>query len=369
MTQQKQRVVLWSHLPPAGGGPTVVARRLAADPDLNERFDMVFTGTHEASPDAVGRVTLHNVWRAVRDASVLFREARGAAVVEVFSSGETTTVLMRGILLALAARLARTRVLVFLGGGLLYPSDPRDFRPTNGMAPCYRLLGRLIDAFVIIDDSARPVLRPMIGRTRMVLVPPPLDPARFAEATRPPRERPVIVHAGRITRDKGVVDLLEALRLLRDRGVTDWELRLVGPLERSTSGELEQIEAMAAELLGVTFVGWLDDISTELAGADVFVLASHSEGLSGAVVEACMSGLPVVASRVGAVATVVQDGINGVIVEPHDPTALADGLGKLLGDPGLRVEMGARGRQRATELYGREQIAARYAQVIEELVR
>ena len=87
------------------------------------------------------------------------------------------------------------------------------------------------------------------------------------------------------------------------RGLSDWAIRRVGTLERTGSDELTEIERGAEDLGNITFVGWLDDITPELAGADVFVSASHREGLSGSLVEACMSGLPVVATRVGAVAT------------------------------------------------------------------
>jgi len=366
--QEKPRVVLWSHLPPAGGGLTVVARRLASDPDLNEHFDMRFRGTAEAAPEKVGRFHLGNVRRAVRDAVVLFREARGAAVVELFSSGHTTTVLLRAIVLGLAARLAGARLLVYLGSGRLYPADPTDFVPTRGMRPTYRLLGGLVHAFVLIDPSGGPVVAPMVGRSRLVVIPGPVDPERFDCPARPDRDRPVVVHCGRITAEKGIPDLLDALALLDRRGVTDWEVRLVGPLERSTGGELAAITAAADELGRVTFVGFLDDVAPELARADVFVSASHREGVSGAIVEACMSGLPVVATRVGATASIVRDGTDGLLVEPRDPAALADALGKVLADGSLRLEMGRRGREHAVDHYGRPHVAARYLELFGELV-
>ena len=368
MTADRPRIVLWSHLPPAGGGLTVVARRLAADPSLNEWFRMEFRGTHEASPDLVGRFTPHNIWRAFRDAAALFRVARGAAVTQIFSSGHTTTVLFRGVLLSVAARLGGSKVLIFLGSGRLYPPDPAEFVPTRGMPQLYRLLGLLVDAFVIIDDNARAVLAPMVGRARLVLLPPPVDEDRFTSAPRPGTDRPVMVHAGRITREKGVIDLLRACSLLDEGGLDSWELRLVGPLERSTGGELEQIEELARELGRVTFVGWLDDISAELANADLFVSASHREGLSGAIVEACMSGLPVVATRVGAVATVVRDGENGSLVDVHRPDLLADAIEELLRDRGGRERMGNKGRELAVELYGRKRIADRYRVLYEGLI-
>lgn len=359
---------MWSHLPPAGGGLTVVARNLAADPDLGARFDMEFRGTHEAPPERVGRLHVHNLWRAVRDAASLFRQVRGADLVEIFSSGHTTTVLLRGLLLSLAARAAGCRVLFYLGSGRLYPADPAGFVPTRGMPQLFRVLGHVVDAFVAIDDNARPVLAGMVGGARIETIPPPLDVERLAAAPRGATERPVLLHAGRITREKGVVDLLEACRLLDGRGVGGWELRLVGPLERSTGDELDEIRDRARSLGDrVTFVGWVDGIAGELAAADVFVSASHREGLSGAIAEACASGLPVVATDVGATATVVRDGVDGFVVPPHDPGALADALAKVVADPGLRAELGAAGHRHVADLYGRDRIAARYADLIEEL--
>jgi glycosyltransferase involved in cell wall biosynthesis len=236
------------------------------------------------------------------------------------------------------------------------------------MAPMFRCLGRVVDAFVVIDDLARPVLARMVGRARVEMIPPPLDEERFAVPPRSSEGTPVLVHAGRITREKGVLDLLEACRLLDERGVHAWELRLVGPLERSTSGELEEIERVAEALGRVTFVGWVDDIAPELAKADVFVSASHREGLSGSIAEAAMSGLPVVASDVGAVNTIVRDGVDGYVVAAHDPRAFADALQRLVEDPARRLAMGASASAHSTELYGRERIAARYGALIEELV-
>lgn len=361
-------MVLWSYLPPAGGGLTVVARRLAGDPDLNERFRMEFRGTVEAAPEAVGRFTFRNIARAVRDAAALYRVARGAVAVQIFSSGHTSTVLARAILLAIGARLARAKVLVFLGSGRLYPPDPRDFVPTRGMPQLYRLLSRLVSVFVIIDGNAEAVVGPMVGATPLALIPPPVD-SEDLKASRPPAtERPVIVYAGRITREKGALELLEACDRLVAAGCGDWELRLVGPVERSTPGELQEIESAAAALGRVTFVGWLDDISGELAGGDLYVSASHREGLSGSIVEAAMSGLPLVATDAGATRTVVRDGETGFLVEVGDVAGLAENLRTLVEDADLRREMGERARALAIDLYSREHIAHRYGSLLAGLI-
>jgi glycosyltransferase involved in cell wall biosynthesis len=93
------------------------------------------------------------------------------------------------------------------------------------------------------------------------------------------------------------------------------------------------------------------DIPALLRTADVFVLSSRWEGLPLAIIEAMMSGLPVVGTRVGGVAEVMVDGETGLLVPPKDPEALASALNRLLEDAGLRRQMGEAGRRRALDRF------------------
>lgn len=125
-------------------------------------------------------------------------------------------------------------------------------------------------------------------------------------------------------------------------------LRLVG--EGPRRAHLEKL----ADDLGISgrveFVGSVADVSGELASAQVAVLASHVEGLPNAVMEAMAAGLPVVATDVGGVRTLVEHGTSGLVVEAHAPSQLASALQALISDSALRVRLGASGRERVDSL-------------------
>lgn len=113
-------------------------------------------------------------------------------------------------------------------------------------------------------------------------------------------------------------------------------------------GELrDELERSAREVLGhkVHFVGWVSDLISLYAAADVVVLTSLNEGTPVALIEASAAGRPVVSTDVGGVSDVVIDGVTGFVVPPGDCAALAESLKRLLRDPELRIGFGRRGRQ------------------------
>jgi glycosyltransferase involved in cell wall biosynthesis len=102
-----------------------------------------------------------------------------------------------------------------------------------------------------------------------------------------------------------------------------------------------------------------------IAGFDVFVMASYSEGMPATIVEAMGSGLPVVASDVGAVGELVQDGVTGLLVPPGDPGAVRAAILSLAGDPERRAALGAAGRDRVAAEFGVERVVERRVRAYE----
>ena len=117
-----------------------------------------------------------------------------------------------------------------------------------------------------------------------------------------------------------------------------------------------------------TWLGWLerDAAGAALADADIVVLPSISEGLPVVLLEALSQGKAVVATRAGGIPEVISDGIDGVLVEPGDPGALARALARVAGDTGLRTRLGAAAAARADRL-GHDEVCRRLDDLYREL--
>ncbi len=171
---------------------------------------------------------------------------------------------------------------------------------------------------------------------------------------------PAIISIGRLIEKKGFGDLVEACRLLRERGVNfRCEIIGEGPLEVALR---EQIKAAGLTSL-VTLSGPLpqDEVRARLARSAIFALPCVTEAGGGmdnlptVVMEAMAAGLPVVSTAIGGVPEMVQDGITGFLLPEHQPRALSDILSRLLSDPALRHSLGKAGREHATRLFALDQ--------------
>ena len=168
-----------------------------------------------------------------------------------------------------------------------------------------------------------------------------------------PDNRFLVGWIGRMTGVKRGADVLRAFRLLRDQGV-DATLCMVGD-----GPEREQLEALASNLglmHDCLFAGYQEDVGPFFAAFDAFLLPSANEGTPVTAIESIASGCPVVATRVGGVPDVVEEGVDGFLVEPGDLEAIADRLGRLAADPELRALMGAAGRKRVLSRYAVERL-------------
>ncbi|MEU1507347.1 glycosyltransferase [Kitasatospora sp. NPDC005748] len=159
-----------------------------------------------------------------------------------------------------------------------------------------------------------------------------------------PQDAFVVGTVGNLTPKKDQSTLLAAhAELCRGRPPARLVVIGAGPLD-------ERLRARAAELGvadSVLFTGSRPDVPALLPGLDVFTLSSRQEGLPVALMEAMTSGLPAVVTRVGGMPEVLDDGEQGLLVEPGDPVALAAALGRLADDPELRERLGAAARERS----------------------
>jgi glycosyltransferase involved in cell wall biosynthesis len=174
---------------------------------------------------------------------------------------------------------------------------------------------------------------------------------------------PTVVCVAHFRTEKGHAVLLDAFALVRDE-IPDARLVLVG------QGELADALRAQVDRLGlgdsVEMTGPVADVWPVLARADVFALPSLSEAYGIAVAEAMAAGLPVVASAVGGVPELVEDGVTGELFPVGDHRALAAHLVRILGSPELAARMGAAARA-AAEQMRRARSIDRYLDLCERL--
>ncbi len=186
-----------------------------------------------------------------------------------------------------------------------------------------------------------------------------IDPAdfRLADFAAPTA---AIISIGRLIEKKGFSDLIEACRLLRERGVNfHCEIIGEGPLELALR---EQIRS-AALTSSVTLSGPLpqEEVRMRLSRSAIFALPCVTEAGGGmdnlptVVMEAMAAALPVVSTAIGGVPEMVQDGITGILLPEHQPAAIAEALRRLLSDRELLNSLGKAGRARATSLFALDQ--------------
>src|SRR5919201_2261211 len=172
----------------------------------------------------------------------------------------------------------------------------------------------------------------------------------------------VLVSVGNLNPQKGHENLLRAVGLLRRDGHRVRAL-VVGASHDTHVAYERELYRLCGRLglevgRDVVFAGALDDVRPALAAADIFVLSSvpRSEGVPTAAEEAMMMRLPVVATDVGGVSELVEDGVTGLVVPPLDARALGEAIIRVA-EPGVRSEMGARAGERAARLCSTEQCA------------
>ena len=171
-----------------------------------------------------------------------------------------------------------------------------------------------------------------------------------------PDEAAVLLSVGDLNKNKNHRAVLEALARMENRNL-HYVVCGRGPLK-------EELEAFAREkglADRVRFMGYRDDIPAFYAMADVFVFPSFREGLSVSVMEAMASGLPIVCSRIRGNTDMVEEGVNGYLMEPGDPDSIAGAL-RRLEDGGKREEI-SRNNLKKAEIYSLGVIAEQYRQL------
>ncbi len=383
----KRKLLIIGPVPPPLSGPEVVTKNLLESDTLNDRYEVIHLNTTvRKSNHAKGKLDALMIWAFVR---YLFRFVHSLVIfrpdyVLYLPTSATLKGWTRdGITLLLGRAFGAKLVVLFQGGHFRYFYDA-----LHGSIRA--LIGGLIRRSHLVlaqSHSLRRQFSGIIQEDRVGTLFNSIDTDFFAAfEAMPQRSGPTVrvLFVGHLSYAKGYCDLLKTLPDLAARYAV--QLQCMGVMTRiernvffnqltgerlsyedpqecfekyvDANGLTQHVELLGGEVHGVDKINVFRE-------ADIFVLPSYSEGFSTAILEAMAAALPVVVTRVGAVPDVIQEGVNGYIIEPGDVGALRDRLERLIQDRDLRLTIGKRNRDKCREEFLIEASAQRLSRLLE----
>lgn len=228
-----------------------------------------------------------------------------------------------------------------------------------------KMILQLSDAVLLFSSEEKREWSQFYPEMRYYLVDNPYVEKAELSLQKMKTQPPVILFVGRLIDEKGIFDLVEAIRLLGSKLPFQVKIAGVGPHQ----------EAMVAEIhrLGISdrvqMLGYVTgkELAEVYRSASIFVLPSWREGFPLVLVEAMDYSLPIVTTRIRGAADRFMEGENCLFVDPQNPEQLAGAIEKLLLDLGLRQVMGANNKRKVKE-YSPEIVGKIYYQILQEVI-
>lgn len=355
MTTRRPRLLFVSPLPPPTGGISnwMVAVR---DSALRDAFEIRVVNSSPSAVDVTGtsRLRFGRVADALR---ILWQVAvellRFRPDLVHVNTSYFWAFLRDGAAIRMA-RLAGARTLLHLRGGDFPEWAERSgafvrsfILATLRRTDCVIALTAHTQRWLAADEVEPERVRYLPNFVRLDAIGAPPD--RSGRAGQPVE----ILFVGWMIEAKGVRELLQAAR-----GLPEARFTLIGPPEPSFTATIEAEIAALGDRLRVLPVQSRGEVFRHYREADVFVLPTWREGFPNVVIEAMAMGLPVVATPVGAIAEIFEDGRSGLLVPVRDAAALEAALRRLIESPALRLEMGQHARERVDALFSFDAVIA-----------
>src|SRR5258708_7970832 len=269
-----------------------------------------------------------------------------------------------------------------LAGAPVVIASIRDRGPylTPMQARVQRYVCRLADAVLVNADAVKDwLIEQRYDPSPIVVIRNGVDLGRFKRPPEPERLHgelgipsgvPVVTVVSRLHRLKGIEHVLEAAVILRNR-FPDARFLIVGetsPNERDYATVLTRMADRLGVADRVVFAGLRTDVPELLASATVSVMPSLNEALSNVLLESMAAGVPVVATRVGGTPEAIEDGVNGLLVPPAEPSPLPHAVDQVLTDPTLAARLGQAGRHMVAERFSMERMVRATEQLYDSLL-
>jgi glycosyltransferase involved in cell wall biosynthesis len=228
-----------------------------------------------------------------------------------------------------------------------------------------RLLWRLSDKIICNAEAMKEIMvrQFAVAPEHIAVIPNAVDTDYFRPEPAAKAPQPTVVFVGRLVAEKDPMNLLEAFRLAAARfPQARFEIIDGGPFQPQMEARIRKCSLESK----IQLLPAIADIRPALRKAWLFTITSSSEASPNVVIEAMAAALPVVATRVGGIPELVEDGITGLLVEPGNPARLAEAIVALLTDEARRRSMGETGRERVLARHSIQTMISQTEQVLLE---
>ena len=378
--RQLKVLLLNYEFPPSGGGAGNATYQTALQLSKRGHHVDVLTARLPNQPtiDKIGSLTIHRVWscrRGIHESGLL-----GAAAYLVTALARLRTLVKNceydlfhfyfGLPTGLLGLYVRFRLkkpyLISLRGSDVpgYDRTRWYLQPLHMiLRPISRYLWARAASVVALSGHLRSLAKLTAPDLDIKVVGNAVDAELFPK--RPDRitPRPIrLICVCRLVKRKGLQFLIQAMSELAD----DTVLEIIGEGDREEETRALLSKYSVADR--VTLTGYVprDCLADRYHSADIFVLPSLSESFGQVLLEAMSCGLPIIASRVGGIPETIQDGTNGILVEPASAVSLAIAIRRLASNPSLRNEIGSNNACRVRTHYSWDSIANAYEELYQE---
>ncbi|UCD15410.1 MAG: glycosyltransferase [Candidatus Omnitrophota bacterium] len=357
--------ILVQEFPPQRAAGTEIATYNTAKHLVRKGHDVyVITSFYKGSNVSVneGFYVQRIIWPRVRFVGIILYWVRAFVCLRKINPDIVHT---QSIFMGITGFLAK---VFFKKPYVMYGRGSDIYLPWVFKRPISRLILKNADAVIAQTEDMKVKMQKIYNRDIFV-VPNGIDLEKFKGILqREMRDKAavVILFVGRLIPVKGVRYLIEAIKILKQKNLNT-KLILIG------DGKDRLKLAKLVEKLGlnidITFLGKInnEDIPKYMVNADVFILPSLSEGFPMVILEAFASGLPIIATKVGGISEIIKEGVNGFLVKPRDPEAIAERVIYLLQDDHLKNKI-IQENIRESNLYSwnkvTQELEAIYSQII-----
>jgi glycosyltransferase involved in cell wall biosynthesis len=345
------RVLVVGQGPPAAGGIPSFVTSLVSDEWLRSRVEFDYLNTTPRWTKRPGSFDVGNLRQLFSDAWALVTRSRNADIVHLNLAPAPLPPLCRAILLALVVRASGAKVVLHAHSGRLAGCMK---------SPVFNFLMRCLlwitQVMIVVSAEAHRATSHLSGVVR-------LDNGIDAEEvpTGPKDENPPLLSfVGTVCERKGLLDLLRALEIVRERnsGLLPCRVMIIGDARQEGPQVFERVRAAysVAGLDSVEFLGRMErsDVADVLARSSIFCLPSHWEAFPLSLLEAMAAETAIVATDVGEIRRVLDGEAAGRLVPAHDPVALATAIGGLLARPEARLGLAQAARSRVLTCFSLE---------------